>query len=48
VFFVVSEQNKSKRKHWGLKELPSIERETPGPKRGTRRSVKQSTRRRTS
>jgi hypothetical protein len=26
VFFVVSEQDKSKRKHWGLKELPSIER----------------------
>jgi RNAse (barnase) inhibitor barstar len=40
VFFVVSEQDKSKRKHWGLKELPSIERETPGPKRGTRRSIK--------
>jgi len=48
VFFVVSEQDKSKRKHWGLKELPSLERKTPGPKRSTRRSVKPSTRRRTS
>jgi RNAse (barnase) inhibitor barstar len=48
VFFVVSEQGKSKRKHWRLEELPSIEPQTPRPKRGTRRSVKQTTRRRTS
>ncbi|MBH0183255.1 MAG: hypothetical protein HP490_16735 [Nitrospira sp.] len=48
VFFVVSEQNKSKRKHWGLKELPSLDRKTPSPKRSTTRSVKPSTRRKTS
>lgn len=48
VLFVVSEQNKSKRKHWGLAELPALERKTPSPKRGTTRSIKQSTRRRTS
>lgn len=48
VFFVVSEQDKSKRKHWGLKELPSLEQKTPGPKRGTRRSIKPSTQSRTS
>jgi RNAse (barnase) inhibitor barstar len=48
VFFVVSEQDESKRKHWGLEELPCIELETPGPKRDTRRSAKQSRRRRTS
>ncbi len=48
VFFVVSEQNKPKRKHWRLAELPSLKPETPGPKRGIRRSVKPSTRRRTS
>lgn len=48
VFFVVSEQNKSKRKHWGLKALPSLERTTPSLKRSTTRSVKPSTRRSTS
>lgn len=48
VLFVVSEQNKSKRKHWGLAELPALERKTPSPKRGTTHSIKQSTRRRTS
>ncbi len=48
VFFVVSAQDKSKRKHWRLEELPFLERKTPGPKRGTTPSVKPSTRRRTS
>jgi len=48
VFFVVAEQDKLKRKHWGLEELPYIERETPGPKRSTRPSIKQPRRRKTS
>jgi hypothetical protein len=48
VFFVVSEQDKSKRKHWGLEELRCIELERPGPKRRTTRSVKQSRRKGTS
>ena len=48
VFFGVSQKDKSQRKHWGMEELPLTEPETPGNKRGTTRSAKQSTRRRTS
>jgi hypothetical protein len=42
VLFAVSQQDKNKRKHWGLKELPVSE---PGPSRGkttTSRSIKRS------
>ena len=44
VYFGVSRQGKSKRKHWGLEELPLTEPETPKLKGRTTRAVSQSPR----
>jgi len=44
VFFVASAQDKSKRKHWGLEELPLTEPETAKLKKRTGRAVGQSPR----
>jgi len=44
VFFGVSQQDKSKRKHWGVEELPLTEPETSKPKRRITSSGRQSPR----
>lgn len=44
VFFGVSHQDKTKRKHWGLEELPLTEPETAKPRGHTTRAVSQSPR----
>jgi RNAse (barnase) inhibitor barstar len=46
VFFGVSQHDKSKRKHWGLEDLPLTEPGVSNSKRSPIRSAKQSTRRR--
>ena len=48
VLFAVSQQEKAKRKHWGLKELPLTESGASGSKGRRTRHAIQSTRRRTS
>ena len=40
VVFVITEQDKSKRKHWELKEFASTESKTPKTKPGPKRSAK--------
>ncbi len=44
VFFAVSQQERTKRKHWGLEELPFTEPGASVPKRRTTRAANQSAR----
>jgi hypothetical protein len=48
VFFVVTGQDKSKRKHWGLEELSLMEPKTAAVRKQPRRPIEKSSRRRRS